>query len=55
MNLKSVVITLAAVIVCAAISFGIYYLGKKINYAVSYESMVKDTIKEMVKPECLKK
>ena len=36
-----------------AISLGCYFLQRKVNYALSYKSLVKSTIMEMVKPECL--
>jgi hypothetical protein len=36
------------------ISYGLWVLGKKANYSFQYESMVKETIKETVKQECLR-
>lgn len=48
---------LLAVLILAGIA-GIGYLGWQIerrwNYSMSYEDMVKRTVREMVKPEALK-
>lgn len=34
--------------------YTMWQIGRKINYSVSYEDMVKTTIQEMVKKETLK-
>ena len=52
--LKGLGIVLAVMII-AAIGYGSWQLGRKINYTMSYEDMVKQTVKYMVKDECLKK
>ena len=44
-----------AIILFIAAAFGLWMVGKKINYALSYESMVRETVEQMVKEECLKK
>lgn len=44
-----------ALLVCVSgLAFYIWKIGRGINYQFSYESMVTATIKETVKPECLK-
>ena len=37
------------------IGFGMWTLARKVNYSVGYRSMVEQTVREMVKEECLKK
>lgn len=41
--------------IVSSISFGLWKVGKKINYSLGYKTMVEQTIKEMVKPEALKR
>lgn len=52
-----IITTLIALLVVAGIA-GIGYVGwqieKRWNYSMSYEDMVKRTVREMVKPEALK-
>lgn len=43
-----------AVVVVICISFGIWVFVRNLNYQLSYKSMVEKTVKELVKPECLK-
>jgi hypothetical protein len=38
-----------------AISLGAWYVSRKVNYSFSYKSMVEQTVKDMVKDECLKR
>ena len=33
--------------------YGVYWLTKTISYQIFYEDMVEQTVKDMVKPECL--
>lgn len=40
--------------VVIAITIPLYFLVRKINYAISYDTMVRETITKMVKPEALK-
>jgi len=35
------------------LAFGGWYLSRTINYSISYESMVKSTVKDMVKQDCI--
>lgn len=51
LNILGVVIA-TAIVICVAI--GVYSLKRKVNYNLSYKSMVEQTVKEMVKPEALK-
>lgn len=41
-------------IILLALFFGTWSMGAWINYKLAYESGVKATIEETVKPECLK-
>lgn len=36
------------------IGFGFWWVGKRVNYSLQYEDMVRATVREMVKPETLK-
>lgn len=36
------------------IAFGGWWIGKRVNYSLQYEDMVRATVREMVKPEALK-
>ena len=42
------------IIIVAGLSYGMWQLGRHINYSLSYEDMVQETVCEMVKPEHLK-
>lgn len=44
----------AAIIVVLVVVYGMWTIGRVINYSLSYEDMVQETICEMVKPEHLK-
>ena len=48
------VIVIAVLFFCT-IGLGCWYLERKINYSLSYKSMVEQTVREMVKEEALKK
>jgi len=41
------------VVVLLFVVYGVFWVSKKVSYEVFYEGQVKDTIKEMVKPEAL--
>jgi len=41
-------------IVSAAMIYGVYWIGKTLSYAIFYESMVRQTVLEMVKAGALK-
>ena len=40
-------------LVCAAL-YPFYWAAKTVSYEIFYKDMVQDTVREMVKPECLK-
>lgn len=43
-----------AVILALFLVYFVWLIGKKINYAFSYQAMVQAEIRNMVKPEALK-
>ena len=45
---------IVAIVLFCAFSYGMWVLGKKINYAFSYQSMVESTVCDMVKHEYIK-
>lgn len=49
-----VIKAILVVVVILFIGYGTYSFGKKVNYSLLYEDMVKQTIIEMVKPGALK-
>ncbi len=48
-----ILVVIGAVVVCSVI-YGMYWIGKTVSYSFFYETMVKESITEMVKPSCLK-
>jgi hypothetical protein len=54
MKAKPVFLYTLLFIFVIAIGIGGWYLERTVHYSWSYESKVQDTVKEMVKPECLK-
>lgn len=48
------VIFIIGIILAVLAMYGAYQTQKWINYKLAYESGVQSTIREMVKPECLK-
>ncbi len=53
-NKKALLIFIAMGATAALVGYGIWHLEKKINYNLQYKDMVRETVKEMVKPEALK-
>lgn len=51
---KTIVMWTAALVAIGFVLYGSYWLAKHGSYALWYEDMVKETIREMVKPEYLK-
>ena len=49
-----ILLALAWILVAVPLSFGGWWIWRQVNYSFLYESMVRDTIKEMVRPEALK-
>lgn len=50
----SVAFYVVVVIVLSFVSYGAWQLERSWNYSHGYEDRVHDTVKEMVKPECLR-
>lgn len=50
---QTIILTIAFLLIGASI-YALYVAGKKLNYMLQYESMVIETVKDTVKPECLK-
>jgi uncharacterized membrane protein len=42
------------VIIIVVFALSSWFIGRKINYSLSYENMVRQTIIETVKEDCLK-
>jgi hypothetical protein len=54
MNPKQVATYALLVSIAIVLAVGGWYLERTAHYSWSYESKVEDTVKTMVKPECLK-
>lgn len=54
MKIKEIFIIIVLLIVSIAVGTGFYKITRKISYDIKYKDQVQSTIKEMVKPECLK-
>lgn len=52
--MKKIIAWTSFVALSAAFVFGLYWLAKTGSYLFFYESMVQETIREMVKPEFLR-
>jgi hypothetical protein len=53
-GLKIAGMIIVGLILWAACMYGSYWVVKTLSYSFFYESMVQDTIRELVKPEYLK-
>lgn len=51
---KSTAFIVIAVALALAVALGGWLLEREFNFRYGYDDKVRDTIKEMVKPECLK-
>lgn len=51
--LKSAGLIIGAIILAISVVYGCYWIGKTVSYTIFYESMVEQTVREMVKPEFL--
>jgi hypothetical protein len=51
----SIMLVIAFCITLCFVGYGWWRFKKALNYRFQYESMVEETVREMVKPECLKK
>lgn len=54
MKMKEFILYFGLLICILGLSFYLWKLGKQLNYEFNYKAMVADTVKELVKPECLK-
>ena len=54
MRMRSSLHTVIIIVIVCAITYGMYWIFKTVSYEIFYESMVKETVREMVKPEYLK-
>jgi hypothetical protein len=52
-NMKDMIIELFGIILAVFIFVGMFWIVKNGSYLLWYEDMVEDTIKEVVKQECL--
>ena len=52
--MKQVIIFVGGAILICGIVYGGYWIAKRISYALFYEDMVIQTIKDIVKKEALK-
>lgn len=46
-------ITIACIFICA-VGYGLWTVGKRVNYKLQYHDMVVETVRDNVKQECLK-
>ena len=54
MKIKVIIGIIFVVVILGGAGYGIWYLQRAIHYKLSYESMVKQTVREMVKKEALR-
>lgn len=52
--IKAVALIVGILLVVGGIIYGCYWIAKTVSYTLFYESMVQDTVREMVKKESLK-
>lgn len=52
--MKVVLVYVIGLIVAIAIAVGSFFVYRWFNYSFGYESMVQETVRQMVKPEALK-
>ena len=50
-----IIAVILAILLIISLSVGGWLISRKVNYSLSYKSMVEDTIREMVKEEALKR
>jgi len=53
-KLSEIGIVIGIIVIILAFAYGCYWVGKSLSYSIFYEDMVVQTIRETVKPECLK-
>jgi FtsZ-interacting cell division protein ZipA len=53
--MKNLFLSIAGIVCIIAIIYGAYWIVKTVSYQVFYKEMVEQTMRNMVKPECLKR
>ena len=53
-KLKSIGIVVGGILLVGCLIYGGYWITKSVSYSFFYESMVEQTVREMVKPEYLR-
>ena len=53
-NAIAIVLCFCFLMLFVAFGLGTWYVARKVNYSFSYKSMVEQTVRDMVKEECLK-
>lgn len=53
-NATGGIVLVCVVSVVILIVIGLWNLKRSFHYSIAYESKVEDTVREMVRPECLK-
>ena len=53
-KLKSIGLIIGVIFLALSAVYGCYWIAKSMSYAIFYESMVEQTVRELVKPEYLK-
>lgn len=51
--MKNALAIIFGLILTCGVIYGMYWVAKTVSYAIFYENMVEDTVREMVKPEYL--
>jgi hypothetical protein len=52
--MKNFLIIIVSILLISGLAYGGWQLKRWFNYSFGYESDVENTVKELVKPECLK-
>ena len=53
-NMQLIAFGLVGIILIGGMIYGSYWIAKTVSYSFFYESMVEQTVREMVKPEYLR-
>jgi hypothetical protein len=53
-SVKDVILAVAAIVLVVGVVYGVWAVSTLIKYKMSYQDLVVETIREQVKPECLK-
>ena len=52
--MKNALVYLVGILLVIMVIYGGYWVVKKVSYSLFYESMVQETVRDMVKKEALK-